>query len=290
MAVGRRGSPPAKRALVDRGPAMHSLTAVVAYLRCRRFRKQESLAQLLRATREQRQLAIAKLEGRRAAAGLKLDPLAVQARNTVSTTLARIVREAGLDTGPNWHSNALRPEIVQGFHEVLSHLPGHRRCDYLEIGSCQGASMGLIALILRELGKTGRLVSIDPYLEPGYLEDDGFVPGLKKELRYGSEIMAVAQRLYAELIVPVEVMRKTSEDGILDLRAEGVQFDLVYIDGNHGGFHPMCDFVLSRAVSRPGAIIILDDHMYPDVAAVKRQADKYSEKIYENWKIAAYKF
>jgi hypothetical protein len=37
--------------------------------------------------------------------------------------------------------------------------------DYLEIGSCQGVSMGVIGSVLRSPGALGKLTSIDPYFD-----------------------------------------------------------------------------------------------------------------------------
>lgn len=37
-------------------------------------------------------------------------------------------------------------------------------------------------------------------------------------------------------------------------------------------------------------IIILDDHYWPDVKILKELCDRHLSKVYESWKVVAYKY
>jgi predicted O-methyltransferase YrrM len=65
----------------------------------------------------------------------------------------------------------LRREVVYSFQTAIEAVSKtSNRINYLEIGSALGASLSLIALILRGHNLLGKLVSIDPYFEEGYIE------------------------------------------------------------------------------------------------------------------------
>jgi len=241
------------------------------------------------ATPEQRSLGIAKMEARKQATELTFSEGLRQSRDAVRDALLEITQSRGLDTGPNWSSNALRPEIAEGIEQILAQCHSEKPLDYLEIGSCQGASMGLIGHLTRANGRLGSLTSVDPYLDGGYEEDDGFVKGERKFLRYDQEILEVARSLYNRLGLEVDIHREFSDKALLELERKGRKFDLIYIDGNHGGFFPIKDFCNSMRLIRVDGIIILDYHMYPDIGIIKEQSEKYLEKIFENWKIAAFR-
>jgi hypothetical protein len=41
---------------------------------------------------------------------------------------------------------------------------------------------------------------------------------------------------------------------------------------------------------KPGGVIMLDDHHWPDVKNVKELWDRHLAKVYETWKVAVYKW
>ncbi|HKV40724.1 MAG TPA: class I SAM-dependent methyltransferase [Blastocatellia bacterium] len=191
----------------------------------------------------------------------------------------------------NYYSDALRPEVTQSFEASIDELAREKeKIDYLEIGSCRGVSMSVIASILRLRSLLGSLTSLDPYFEDGYVEgefgpyQEGIQVAVNKETRDS------AFRLYSTLDLSVELREMTSLKGLKQFIPSGREFDLIYIDGSHEKLAPTLDFSLSYSVLRKGGIIMLDDHIWPDVARVKELCDGYGTKIHESWKVACYRF
>jgi len=185
----------------------------------------------------------------------------------------------------NFYSDALRPEIVKGFVDTIEALQAPY-VNYLEIGSCQGLSMSLIGLLLKE--RRGSLISIDPYFESGYLEGGPYQNA--KRLAINKETKTQAMRLYEGLNLSVTILEMTSVDGLRHMIQNDRCFHLIYIDGSHEGLWPMVDFGMAYATLEPGGVIILDDHLWPDVEPVKRLCDTHGAKIQETWKTASYRF
>jgi hypothetical protein len=190
----------------------------------------------------------------------------------------------------NYYSDALRVEIVRGFFASLNAFPaGDGGLDYLEIGSCQGLSMSVVGLLLRGSGRLGTLTSIDPYFEGGYIEGEHGPYLNPLQVAVNKTTRDSACRLYRTLELEVELRETTSLNGLVALIAEGRKFDVVYIDGAHEALWPVVDFGLSVAVLRENGVIILDDHMWPDVEPLKTLCDQYATKVQETWKTASYR-
>jgi hypothetical protein len=206
---------------------------------------------------------------------------------TTESSLAICIKEAISVYGENWNfqSDALRREMVFGFQTCIYHLLNKTdNINYLEIGSCQGLSMSIIGNIIRNNSKqSGKLLSIDPYFEDGYFEHNIQVPVNKT-------IKSKAFSLYNKLSLNVQHIEKPSGVALKQLIIENEKFNLIYIDGAHEGMIPFTDLAYSlELVSEKGAIIILDDHKtYDDVKFLKQLCDRNYNKVYENWKIAAY--
>jgi hypothetical protein len=193
--------------------------------------------------------------------------------------------------GEQWNflSEALRPEIVKGFSDSIDAVRS-TPVAYLEIGSCQGLSMALISLLLRARNRSGRAVSIDPYFDAGYVEGKTGPYSSPVHLQVNKNTLECARSLYGLLGITVEVRERISLDGLRDMVQEDARFDLIYIDGSHEQLWPTVDFGLSFALLAPGGVIILDDHMWPDVEPVKLLCDAHAEKVQETWKTASYRF
>lgn len=189
----------------------------------------------------------------------------------------------------NYYSDALRPEIVEGFVKTIEAME-QQSIDYMEIGSCQGLSMSLIGSLLKERNRLGRLTSVDPYLVTGYDEGE-FGPYAKRlHVDVNKTTRDCAARLYAHLELSVEIREELSIDGLRQLLAEGRRFDLIYIDGSHEQLWPAVDFGLSYALLRNGGIIILDDHLWPDVQPIEHLCARHARLIQRTWKTASYLF
>lgn len=196
----------------------------------------------------------------------------------------------------NYYSNALRREVTHGFHHCLQTLSEtFPEIKFLEIGSCQGLSMSVIGVMAKALVERLILVSIDPYFDTGYAEGEGspmFSLSGKTEsppININKNTKASALKLYENLGLCVALIEKVSCDGLSDLIKAEQRFNLIYIDGSHEGLNPVTDFGMSMALIENGGIIILDDHFWRDVHPLKQLADLHCEKIYETWKIAAYR-
>ncbi|MBZ0268721.1 class I SAM-dependent methyltransferase [bacterium] len=196
----------------------------------------------------------------------------------------RVLEEAQAINGANWNywSNALQPPVVETFDVVLRQLAaaGHV-VDYLEIGSCQGMSMGVIGLLLREYGLLRTLTSVDPYWSDGYDEVG--------HLEIDQETKGRAFRLYERLGLPVRLVEATSFEGLPELIRERQRYGLVYVDGRHERMNPAVDLGLSWALLADDGIVMLDDHRWADVAPLKALCDSHLEPVHECWKVAAWR-
>lgn len=193
--------------------------------------------------------------------------------------------------GENWnfYSDALRPEIVEGFARTIDALSGRATVDYMEIGSCQGLSLSLIALLLRDRNQAGTIVSLDPYFEQGYDEGETGPYGNKLHVPIDKSTKSCAFRLYEGLGLDVELVEAMSMEGLRRLIHADRRFDLIYIDGSHERFWPAVDFGMCCALLRDGGIIILDDHLWPDVEPIRQLCDKHGVRIQSTWKTASYR-
>ena len=195
-------------------------------------------------------------------------------------------------SGDNWdyYSGTLRPQHAAVFERVISVLPSNGEVvQYLEIGSANGASMSLVAMLLKRAHPNCRLVSIDPYYENGY--EEGARGPIKTEIQINinKDTRSRALRLYSELQIDVELVEMDSTHALVELIKRGSLFDMIYIDGFHEGLQPIIDFGLCKPLLKRGGIILLDDHMWPDVEPIKLLCDVHGEKIAASAKIAAYR-
>ena len=189
----------------------------------------------------------------------------------------------------NFYSNALRREVVNAFEVCAKKLGGREKLNYLEVGSCQGLSMSIIGAILRAQGQLGELVSVDPYFEGGYVEGAHGVWQKDLPLAINKVTRDNALRLYAKLGLQVELVEHISDEGLKKLSSDNRKFDLIYIDGSHEGMSPLKDVAYALGLIKENGIIILDDHLWPDVKVVKKLCDRHFTKVAECWKVAAYR-
>jgi predicted O-methyltransferase YrrM len=192
--------------------------------------------------------------------------------------------------GWNYYSGSLSREIVKTFESsVLNLIPHFQSVNFLEIGSNQGISMSVIARMLKSQGVLGKLVSIDPYFENGYVEGLRSPWKRKDKIKVDKSNKVRAFELYKSLDIDVELLETISVDALVQLIKDGRKFHLIYIDALHEGLNPMIDFVLSSVLLHPNGILMLDDYHWPDVAVVKSLCDNHYIKIHECWRTVAYK-
>ena len=206
--------------------------------------------------------------------------------------LERVQRCAQQIVGDDWdyYSGTLRPQCAAVFEQVISVLPSNSEVvHYLEIGSANGASMSLVAMLLKRSRPNIRLVSVDPYYERGYQEGERGPIKTRLDININKQTRERALRLYREMQINVELIEMESTRGLVELIKRGSLFDMIYIDGFHEGLQPVIDFGLCRPLLKPGGVILLDDHMWPDVQPIKAICDVHAEKVAASAKIAAYR-
>jgi len=62
----------------------------------------------------------------------------------------------------------------------------------------------------------------------------------------------------------VEVVRDWSHKGLRRLVNEGVQADLLYVDGDHAAHAVLRDLVVGFELVKPGGVVICDDYLWDD--------------------------
>ncbi len=214
---------------------------------------------------------------------LLLSEISQRARKQVEETLDRILKEKNSARSVSYYSNALKREVVYSFQTAIESVSKiFNRINYLEIGSALGASLSLIALILKEHNLQGKLVSIDPYFEKGYIEGSKGIWKKDTKIDIDKNAMQIAMTLYEELGLDVKLIRDISSRGLKDLTDAGNEFQLIYIDGSHEGLNPLIDFALCTQCIASGGVIMLDDHHWPDVKVIKALCDRHLSKVYES--------
>lgn len=98
-----------------------------------------------------------------------------------------------------------------------------------------------------------------------------------------------AKQLYAQLDLPVSVREQVSREALPELLRTGRKFHLIYIDGYHSGLVPTLDFGLTYHLLYDRGIMMIDDHVWPDITGVKKLCDRHCEIICECWKVACYR-
>ncbi|MBE8233712.1 MAG: class I SAM-dependent methyltransferase [Endozoicomonadaceae bacterium] len=206
--------------------------------------------------------------------------------------IQKVKAEAETIYGETWnfYSGALNPPAAHVFETSINFLVDtFQTIDYLEIGSCQGMSLSLIAGLLKHHSRIGRLVSIDPYFTEGYKEGGRGIWKIDRKIPINKTTRNNAYKLYDHLSLKVEHIEELSYVGLRELIREDQYFNLIYIDGSHEGMVPLRDLGLAFELIKPNGIIMLDDHHWPDVKAIKELCDRHCQKIAESWKISAYK-
>jgi predicted O-methyltransferase YrrM len=66
------------------------------------------------------------------------------------------------------------------------------------------------------------------------------------------------------------LIRQPSAVALPSLLAEGFAADAAFVDGSHRFHEVFVDLYFLRKIVRPGAVIVLDDHWWPSVAAAAR--------------------
>jgi len=165
----------------------------------------------------------------------------------------------------------------QPFVDILKQIPVDS--NILEIGTFTGTSI----IKMLELVPMATATVIDPW--ENYVETVG-------EFRSPTENMDSTFEIFHKNVKSkgmtdrIEVIRKQSVDGLLELFARSAQFDFIYIDGSHRCMDVFLDAELSWRLLRKGGILGFDDlHFNQSVVlespweAIQYFLKKYSDQI-----------
>ena len=116
----------------------------------------------------------------------------------------------------------------------------------VEIGAFEGETAFNFASFLRQNGPFAYYV-IDPFTASENLKQP---------------VLDEAKRQFldnAAAFPEVELIEKTSLDGLIDLRLRGVKADLIYVDGSHFAKDVLLDAALGFEMLNVGGVMLFDD-------------------------------
>ena len=138
-----------------------------------------------------------------------------------------------------------------------------------------GVYAGVFSERIVRLCKPSKLFLIDPWK---YFEEEGYFPDGKSHSKYKQEeqdnrLSEVKDKLKKEIDKgTVIIVRKTSEDALMDLKDE--KLDFVYIDGNHDYEFVKFDIENYYKLLKSGGFLCGDDYRLPQIQkAVKEFMD-----------------
>ncbi|MEX2672130.1 MAG: class I SAM-dependent methyltransferase [Phycisphaeraceae bacterium] len=170
------------------------------------------------------------------------------------------VCEAGTVEQPDGAKVRVTANISQPNVQALQRVIADRQPrTVVEIGMAHGVSTVTILQSLAEV-PGGRLISIDPYI--------GWPTGRE---------IALHQVQRAGLSDRHEHLHMFSHLGLPRLIEQGVQPDLIYIDGSHAFADVFVDFFFSDQLLKPGGVVAFNDAAWPDVFRVIRQVRKRAD-------------
>jgi hypothetical protein len=123
--------------------------------------------------------------------------------------------------------------------------------NFLEIGVYRGQTVSLAALLQCQLGYEGRVIGISPFSSAG-----DSVSKYITEVNYFEDTLAN----FAHFSLPKPTLIKAFSTDVQALATiASVQWDCVYIDGNHDYEIARKDWEACSRSVKPGGIIVLDD-------------------------------
>ena len=133
----------------------------------------------------------------------------------------------------------------------------------IEIGAFEGETTFNLAYLLRPQGNYKHYV-IDPYLASENLKQDVVDKAMAQFLENLKEFPEV------------ELIQKTSIDGLIDLYGRGIKADFIYVDGSHFAKDVLIDAALGFELLNQGGVMLFDDAV----------SWRYGERIQDSPKIA----
>lgn len=116
----------------------------------------------------------------------------------------------------------------------------------IEIGAFEGETTFNLATLLRQFGPFSYYV-VDPYTASENLKQPVLDDAKQKFL------------VNATTFPEVELIQKTSIDGLIELRMRNVKADLIYVDGSHFAKDVLLDAALGFELLNIGGVMLFDD-------------------------------
>lgn len=147
----------------------------------------------------------------------------------------------------NWFAKHTRPNWER---HLLPLAPFGR---YLEIGCFTGDSLIWAAENL--VGPDGMAVGVDPYSADGMRQDQAEMDSIFEHTR--DKVYEASKRIGLSMWLE----RMPSHRLLLSQSATvtAVQWDMIFVDGDHNGPAALTDLVLSWRLLKPGGILVADD-------------------------------
>lgn len=145
----------------------------------------------------------------------------------------------------DWFSHNI-PSLKKNLNEFVD-----KPIFFMEIGSFQGRSaLWFLENILTH--QESRLICIEPFT--GNIENSPSVVENMGEIFKNNVLMSP----YGEKVALID---KPSKEALMMPALRGLQFDVIYVDGDHRAAAVMADAVLAFDLLKSGGIMIFDDFM-----------------------------
>ena len=119
---------------------------------------------------------------------------------------------------------------------------------YVEIGVFEGSTIFHVSDSYTEYNPGLKLYGIDPHTGSEDMDEKG-----------DDTFKIFAHNLNYHKFKNVQLIRKNSTGGLIELFNNGVRAEVIYVDGDHTASQVMTDLVLAWQLLLPGGIILCDD-------------------------------
>ena len=128
---------------------------------------------------------------------------------------------------------------------------------YLEIGCFEGRSTcWMLQNALAKDGKDGTIICVDPYAPESHLWKLFNTNPLANFKENTAEVIGKDQTL--------KLIQLPSYEGLAKLITEGLQFDFIYVDGDHRPHMALMDGCMAWGLLKQGGTMLFDDYLYPE--------------------------
>jgi len=143
--------------------------------------------------------------------------------------------------------NDCKTRLIESFNEVNS---------ILEIGCYEGR--GTCWMLENMLSDNGSIICIDPFLgvdNPERADPELRYKPLEDRFNYNVAISKKSGQT-------INVIPTVSYTALASLIAAGIQFDFIYVDGDHTGEGALTDACMAWGLLRQGGIMLFDDYFW----------------------------